>query len=150
MDILPVILFSLVFGAVLTTIGEKGKPVIDFFAGAEQVIMKMVGLIILFAPLGVFGLIAGRFAQAGDLGAVIAGLSKYMGTVLLGLSFHGFVVLPLIFWFITRRNPYRYLLAMQSALLTAFSTASSSATLPEPPSTKQSRSSSSPKPSAWN
>ena len=58
------------------------------------------------------------------------GLAKYMGTVLLGLGIHGFLTLPLLFWLFTKNNPFRHLLYMSPALLTAWSTASSSATLP--------------------
>ncbi|HEX6203998.1 MAG TPA: dicarboxylate/amino acid:cation symporter [Thermoanaerobaculia bacterium] len=130
MDILPVIVFSLVLGAVLTTIGRAGEPVIAFFFGLNEAIMKIVHLIMLFAPLGVFGLVAARFAEAGDLGTLIGGLGRYMATVLVGLGIHGLVVLPLILWLFARRNPYRYLVNMGTPLLTAFSTASSSATLP--------------------
>jgi solute carrier family 1 (neuronal/epithelial high affinity glutamate transporter), member 1 len=130
MDVLPVIVFSLVLGGILTTLDERGRPVIAFFEGLNEAIMKMVHLLMLFAPLGVFGLVAGRFARAGDLGALMGGLGKYMTTVLLGLAIHGLVVLPLILWLFGRRNPFRYMLNMGAALLTAFSTASSSATLP--------------------
>ncbi|MGD2115566.1 MAG: dicarboxylate/amino acid:cation symporter, partial [Acidobacteriota bacterium] len=130
LDLLPVILFSLVFGAVLTTIGETGRPVIAFFEGLNEAIMKLVELIMLFAPLGVFGLVAGKFGAAGDLMALIGGLGRYMLTVLVGLALHGLIVLPAILWLLGRYNPLRYLYGMGSALLTAFSTASSSATLP--------------------
>ena len=130
MDILPVIVFSLVLGGLLTTLGEKGKTLIAFFDGLNEAIMKMVILIMYFAPLGVFGLVAGRFARAGDLETLIGGLGKYMLAVLVGLGIHGFVVLPLILWIFARRNPLRYLANMTTPLLTAFSTASSSATLP--------------------
>lgn len=130
MEILPIIVFSLVLGGILTTLGDAGRPVIDFFYGLNEAIMKMVHLIMWFAPLGVFGLVAGRFARAGDLGTLIGGLGKYMATVILGLGIHGFIVLPLILWVFGRRNPFRYLANMATPLLTAFSTASSSATLP--------------------
>lgn len=130
LDILPIIVFSLVLGGLLTTIGEAGKPVIAFFYGLNEAIMKMVHLIMWFAPLGVFGLVAGRFARAGDLATLIGGLGKYMATVLLGLGIHGLIVLPLILWLLGRRNPLRYMGNMATPLLTAFSTASSSATLP--------------------
>jgi len=130
LDLLPVILFSLVFGAVLTTVGEIGRPVIAFFEGFDAAIMKLVEIIMLFAPFGVFGLVAGRFGSAGDLGSLIGGLGRYMLTVLVGLSIHGLIVLPAILWIFGRYNPLRYLVGMGSALLTAFSTASSSATLP--------------------
>lgn len=129
-DVLPVIVFALLFGAVLTTIGAAGRPVIAFFAGVNEAIMKIVHLLMWFLPLGVFGLIAGRFARAGDLGEMIGGLGRYMATVLVGLAIHALIVLPLILWLFGRRNPYRYLANLATPLLTAFSTASSSATLP--------------------
>jgi solute carrier family 1 (neuronal/epithelial high affinity glutamate transporter), member 1 len=130
MDILPIIVFSLVLGAILTTLGEVGRPVIAFFHGLNEAIMKMVYLIMLFAPLGVFGLVAAKFGEAGDLGALIGSLGKYMAAVLLGLGIHGLIVLPLLLFLLARRNPFRYMLDLASPLLTAFSTASSSATLP--------------------
>lgn len=130
MEILPVILFSLVFGAILTTIGAAGEPVILFFRGVNEAIMKLVELIMWFAPFGVFGLVAERFGAAGDLGTLIGGLGRYMLTVILGLAIHAFIVLPALLWLLGKRNPYQYMLNMGSALLTAFSTASSSATLP--------------------
>ena len=130
LDMLPIIVFSLAFGAVLTTIGDRGAPVIAVFDGVNEAIMKMVRLVMWFAPLGVFGLIAGRFGRAGDLGALVGGLGKYMAAVLAGLGVHAFVTLPLLLWFLGRRNPLKYLFGMSPAVLTAFSTASSSATLP--------------------
>ncbi len=130
LELLPVILFSLVFGAVLTTLGEVAAPVIAFFKGVNEAMMKLVMLLMLVAPLGIFGLVAGRFARAGDLRELASGVGAYMATVLLALLIHGALVLPAILWVFARRNPYLYLLNMGTALLTAFSTASSSATLP--------------------
>jgi len=130
LDMLPIILFSLLFGAILTTIGEMGKPVIAVFEGLNEAIMKMVHVIMLFAPFGVFGLVAARFAQAGSIGGLVGSLGRYMAAVLVGLGIHGFIVLPLILWIFGRRNPFRFLGNMAAALITAFSTASSSATLP--------------------
>lgn len=130
LELLPIIVFSLVFGAVLTTLGPVGAPVIAFFRGVNEAIMKMVMLLMLVAPIGIFGLVAGRFGRAGDIGQVIGGVGWYMATVLLALSLHAAVVLPAILWFVGRLNPYRYMFNMGTALLTAFSTASSSATLP--------------------
>ncbi|MFZ1624095.1 MAG: dicarboxylate/amino acid:cation symporter [Gammaproteobacteria bacterium] len=130
LELLPVIVFSLVFGAVLTTLGPVGAPVIAFFRGVNEAIMKMVMLLMLVAPIGIFGLVAGRFARAGNIGEMIGGVGWYMATVLLALALHALVVLPAILWFFGRRNPWRYMFNMGTALLTAFSTASSSATLP--------------------
>jgi solute carrier family 1 (high affinity glutamate transporter) protein 1 len=130
MEVLPVIVFSLVFGAVLTTIKGTGEHVIGFFQGINEAIMKMVHLLMLVAPLGVFGLVAGRFAKAENLAAELGALGKYAATVVIGLAIHSIIVLPLMLWLLGGRNPLRYWLNMMLALLTSFSTASSSATLP--------------------
>jgi Na+/H+-dicarboxylate symporter len=136
MQLLPLIVFSLVLGGVLTTMGERGKPLADFCESGNEAMLKIVHLVMLLAPVGIFGLVAGRFGTAvaqGGMDAFWAQLSAvgyYMVVVLLGLGIHGFVVLPLLLWFTTRRNPFRFIRGVAPALLTAFSTASSSATLP--------------------
>jgi solute carrier family 1 (high affinity glutamate transporter) protein 1 len=132
-QVLPLILFSLVFGGVLSTIGDRGKPVLAFFEGVNEIIMKMVHLILLFAPLGVFGLVADQLGEAGGWSGFLPELdklAKYAITVLLGLLIHGAIILPIILAVFGRRNPWRYGLNVVDALTTAFSTASSSATLP--------------------
>jgi len=133
LDILPLIVFSLLFGGVLTTLGERGRPVIRFFDGVFEAIMKMVHLIMWFAPIGVFGLVAGRLGDVGGGSAFmveLAKVGKYALTVIIGLLIHGLVVLPLVLSVLGRRKPWVYLRNMVEALTTAFSTASSSATLP--------------------
>ena len=130
MDVLPIIVFGLLFGALLTTIGDKGRPVIEFFDGANEAIMKLVALIMWIAPLGIFGLVAAKFGESKDLGAELARIGWYITTVLVGLAIHGGVVLPTLLWVFGRRNPLQFAVGMGKALLTAFSTASSSATLP--------------------
>ncbi len=133
MEILPLIVFSLVFGGVLTTLGEPGKRVIDFFDTVNSSIMKIVHLLMWFAPLGVFALIASKLGAAGggDLFlAELAKIGKYVITVISALLIHGLVVLPIILYMVTRRNPIAYFENVVAALTTAFSTASSSATLP--------------------
>jgi len=133
MDILPLIVFSLAFGAVLTTLGVRGEPVLRFFDGVNEAMMKLVDIVMILAPLGVFGLIASKLGDAGG-GAAFWGelikIGKYSLTVLLGLLLHAVVVLPLILSLVTRRNPLRYAMGMMPAIGTAWSTASSSATLP--------------------
>ncbi|MCB9730485.1 MAG: dicarboxylate/amino acid:cation symporter [Deltaproteobacteria bacterium] len=136
MQLLPLIVFSLVLGGVLTTMGERGRPMAAFCESGNEAMMKIVHLVMLLAPVGIFGLVAGRFGKAvaeGGMDAFWAQLSAvgyYMFVVLLGLGIHGFIVLPLVLWATTRRNPLSYMRGMLPALLTAFSTASSSATLP--------------------
>lgn len=133
LDILPVILFSLVFGAVCTIIGEKGQLVIRFFQGLNEAILVMVHLIMHIAPIGIFALVASRLGQAGGGEAFtveILRVSRYMATVILGLVIHGALVLPLLLRVAGGRDPLEFTKNMSEALLTAFSTASSSATLP--------------------
>jgi len=133
MDILPIIIFSLVFGGVLTTLGEKGKSVISFFDAVNEAIMKMVHLVLYLAPVGIFALIASKLGAAGGGDAFWAELmkiGKFAFTVIAALLFHALVVLPAILIFFTRRSPIKFFKGASAALTTAFSTASSSATLP--------------------
>jgi solute carrier family 1 (neuronal/epithelial high affinity glutamate transporter), member 1 len=133
MEILPLIIFSLVFGGVLTTLGEPGKQAIAFFDTVNNAIMKIVHLLMYFAPVGVFALIASKLGAAGggDLFlAELAKIGKYAWTVILALLVHGLFVLPTILFIVTKRNPLLYFKNLTAAFTTAFSTASSSATLP--------------------
>ena len=129
--VLPLIVFSLLFGAVLSTIGEKGKPVVHFFEGLNAAIMKLVNWIIYFAPLGVMALIGGIVAENREsLTELLSSLALYSATVIIGLLIHATVILPLMLKFFGKRKPMQYFLNMGQALATAFTTASSSATLP--------------------
>ena len=130
---LPLIVFSIIFAGIITTLGDKGKPLIAVFEALNVAIMKFVHLIMWLAPIGIFGLVTYRFAAAGGPEAwvqLLENLGKYMGTVLLGLGIHAIIVLPLLCIYLGRRNPISHFIAMFPALLTAWSTASSSATLP--------------------
>ncbi len=132
-DILPLILFSLVFGAVLSTLGEPGQPVLSFFEGINAAMMAIVHWLMWTAPIGVGALIAGRLGAAGGFsgfGPQLSSLGAYTGTVLLALALHGAIVLPLVLGLFGGRDVWSYAKHMGPALLTAFSTASSSATLP--------------------
>jgi len=132
-QILPIIFASLLFGAALTTLKEKGKVIVDFFAAANETVMRVIHWIIFFTPLGVFGLIAARLGAAGGGDAffdIIRSLGMYAGTVILGLLIHGVIVLPIILFIFAKRNPWQYFLDLGNAIATAFATSSSSATLP--------------------
>ncbi|MCA8936343.1 MAG: dicarboxylate/amino acid:cation symporter [Planctomycetes bacterium] len=132
MNVLGLIVFSVVLGAVLSTMGERGRPVTKFFESFNEAIMKIVHLVVWFAPIGIASLLMARMGRAGDafFEQDIPRLAKYMATVIFGLGIHVLVVLPGIYWLVKRKNPFKYMLGMAQALLTAFSTASSSATLP--------------------
>ena len=133
MEILPIIMFSLVFGGVLTTLGEKGKLVISVFDGINIAIMKIVHLVMYFAPLGVFALVSSKLGAAGGGDLFLAELlkiGKFAVTVILGLMIHALITLPAILYFVAKQNPLIYFKNMSAALTTALSTASSAATLP--------------------
>ncbi len=133
MEILPLIFFSLLIGAALSVLGERGRPAISVISGLNDAVMRLVHWIMVLAPVGIFGLVAGRIGHAGGFKEFLPELmavGKYSFTVVFGLGVHGLIILPLILLLIARRNPIRYIKGMSTALLNAFSTASSSATLP--------------------
>jgi proton glutamate symport protein len=128
-QLLGLIVFSLLVGYYLRTLaGQAGQTLRHAVEGAYQIMMSITMLIIRFAPLGVFGLIAIVVAKTG-LDA-IRPLAWFFVTVLLALVVHAFVVLPLLVKLSTGKSPVRLMTAMTPALLTAFSSASSAAALP--------------------
>lgn len=125
---LPIISFSILFGLALATIGPKGEPVVRVINAAFEAVMTLVGWILWMTPIGVFLLVTWTMGKLG--GEAIQSVGKYMGTVFVGLAIHGFITLPLVLWIFGRTNPLRFLWLMRPALVTAFGTDSSSATLP--------------------
>jgi len=132
-NLLPLIVFSILFAAVLSTMGRRAEPVSRVITGTSDALLKLVMLLMYVAPVGIFCLVAAQFGEAavaGKSGETFGGLMAYIVVIAIGLAIHCLVTLPLILFLLTRRHPYRFLLQMSEALLTAFSTASSSATLP--------------------
>jgi Na+/H+-dicarboxylate symporter len=127
--LLGLVFFSILFGFFLTRIEpERARPVIGFFQGVFEVMMRMTEFVMRLAPLGVFGLAARTVAKAGFDAA--EPLLLFSATVLGGLAVYALILLPLLVRVFGRVNPWPLFPAMSPALLTAFSTASSSATLP--------------------
>ncbi len=132
-DLLPLIVFSIVFAGMLTTMGERAKVLTNLIEAANDALLSFVMLLMKFAPIGIFCLVAsqfGKFFAEPDPWAKFSSIGLYMVTVLTGLGIHALIVLPFILWYFTKRNPLEFMKQMSDALLTAFSTASSSATLP--------------------
>ena len=128
-QMLGLIFFSLLFGYFMTRIeGTGGQILRQFWQGIYEVMMKITEWVMLFAPLGVFALVAKVVASTGF--AAFEPLLAFFFTVLAALGVHFLVVMPLLLGTIGRVNPLRHYRAMAPALLTSFSTASSSATLP--------------------
>lgn len=131
--LLPLIGFSVIFAGMLTTMGQQVFALNRMIHQINDALMQFVLLLMKVAPIGIFCLVAGRFGEAqaeGEFFQLMSQTGSYVLTVVIGLFFHGAVTLPLVLWLVTKRNPYRFIMHMSEALLTAFSTASSSATLP--------------------
>lgn len=134
-QMLGLIFFSILFGFFITKIPEAyAEAQYNFWQGTYEVMLKITEFIIKFAPIGIFGLIAsvvlGLDKESDDLDKMIEALGNFTVTVLLALGFHLFITMPVMLKLLARVNPIRHFKAMAPALLTSFSTASSSATLP--------------------
>jgi len=126
---LQVIFFTIFLGISMLLIGEKAsKPMKDFFDALNDVVLKMVDLIMLTAPVAVFALLANVVVTSGDPNLLLA-LLKYSGVVVLGLLLM-IVFYSLVVGTFTRYNPWTFLSRISPAQLLAFSTSSSAATLP--------------------
>ncbi|WP_404310565.1 dicarboxylate/amino acid:cation symporter [Neorhodopirellula lusitana] len=132
-QLLPIIVFTIAFGALLTTMPYETRTITTLVTEANNALLAFVMALMKIAPLGIFCLVAARFGKAQAEGRFLDELGQigwYFAAVVIGLAIHALIVLPLIFWIVRRENPYRFAASMSQALLTAFSTASSSATLP--------------------
>ncbi|MEZ7515948.1 dicarboxylate/amino acid:cation symporter [Flavobacterium frigidarium] len=129
-SMLKVILFVILIGIGLILIEEeKAKPVVDFFKGLNDVIMKIIDIIMVFSPIGVFALMAALMAEIPDF-STLGALGIYGLTVLIGLAFMVFIFYPSLLLIFARINPITFFKAIAPAQLLAFSTSSSAATLP--------------------
>lgn len=128
-QMLGIIFFAMLFGYFMTRIGhELAETLFRFWDGVFNVMMRMTEFIMLFAPIGVFGLVASTISNAGF--DAVKPLTVFAFCVVAALALHAFVFLPLLLRFVGRVRPFKVLKGVSPAMLTAFSTASSSATLP--------------------
>jgi proton glutamate symport protein len=128
-DLLALIFFSLLFGFFANRLPENLRtPFVGFWRAVYETMLLLTNFIMLFAPIGVFGLVARVVATTGF--DAFERLGLFFATTASALLIHTFVTLPLIMILLVRLDPRRHFRAMAPAMLTAFSTASSSATLP--------------------
>ena len=128
-QLLGMIFFSIIFALAMTRLPKDNmRPLLGSVQGINEVMIKVTQWIMLFAPIGVFGLLLPTVYNTGPELFVLLG--KYFVTVLLALAIHMFIIMPLILRLVGKVNPWAHFRAMRMALLTAFSTASSAATLP--------------------
>jgi len=130
-DLLSVIFISLLVGIFITQLDKKNNGILSgLFNSLFELFMKITMFIIKLAPLGIFGLVAKVIADQDNIGILLGNLGSFIFCVTAALLVHALVTLPLLTWLLGRNNPVRHFNNMASALLTAFSTASSAATLP--------------------
>ncbi|MFA7521804.1 MAG: dicarboxylate/amino acid:cation symporter [Halothiobacillaceae bacterium] len=128
-QMLGLIFFSILFGIALTRVNPPGQQVVkDFWVGVQDAMILITHWVMRAAPIGVFALVAGVIAESGL--STLLPMLDFFFAVVLGLAIHALVVLPMALWLVTRRSPVRFMRVVWPALLVAFSTSSSAATLP--------------------
>ncbi len=130
-EMLSVIFFALLFGFFIIKVDKKYADFLTTgFNAVFEVMMKITIFIIKFAPLGVFGIVSKVVSTQSNLLHLGERMGIYVVTILLAMAIHILIILPLIVRFVGKAKPFKHLSNMSTPLLTAFSTASSSATLP--------------------
>lgn len=127
-NILQIIVFAIGLGISLTLVGEKGEPLVVVFDSFAEAMYKLTGIVMAFAPFGVFGLIAHVSGQYGL--EILLPLAKLIGVVYLACALHVLVVYSGFISLLGRLNPVRYLQGSLDAMIVAFSSASSAGSLP--------------------
>uniref|UniRef100_A0A336MK84 Amino acid transporter n=1 Tax=Culicoides sonorensis TaxID=179676 RepID=A0A336MK84_CULSO len=129
-NVLGLVMFSVIMGAVIGKMGSNGKPLQDVFQVLSEGMMIITSWVIWLSPAGIFFLIAEKMLEIESFSNVFVTLGWYFVTVMLGLIIHGFGTIAVIFFLTTRRLPYPYISKMGQVLAAAFGTGSSSAIMP--------------------
>uniref|UniRef100_A0A7N8Y8N2 Amino acid transporter n=1 Tax=Mastacembelus armatus TaxID=205130 RepID=A0A7N8Y8N2_9TELE len=130
MNILGLVLFAMVFGVALRKLGDEGEELIRFFNAFNEATMVLVSWIMWYIPFGIMFLVGSKIVEMEDVVLLVTSLGKYIFASILGHIIHGGIVLPLIYFGFTRKNPFSFLSGLITPFTTAFATCSSSATLP--------------------
>lgn len=131
-EIMPIVFFSIVFSIACLHVGNQSKPVIEFFSGLRDVLVQMIIWLMYLTPIGLFALLGSAVAQASlqhlllkSLQGMLTFICIFLGGLLLQILWQLVVVTV-----VARKNPKQFIKAASSAVLTAFVTSSSMATLP--------------------
>nr|XP_045226771.1 excitatory amino acid transporter 5 isoform X3 [Macaca fascicularis] len=125
MNVLGIVFFSATMGIMLGRMGESGAPLVSFCQCLNESVMKIVAVAVWYFPFGIVFLIAGKILEMDDPRAVGKKLGFYSVTVVCGLVLHGLFILPLLYFFITKKNPIVFIRGILQALLIALATSSS-------------------------
>ncbi|XP_030845491.1 excitatory amino acid transporter 2 [Strongylocentrotus purpuratus] len=128
-NVLGILVFTIPFGVLLSRMGERGRVMVEFFRILSELTMELVNITMWYSPLGIMSLICAKVLDMESLSEIVPILGLYMLTVVMGLLIH-LAILMTIYYASTRKNPLTFFEGILQAWLTAFATASSSATLP--------------------
>ncbi|XP_045714317.1 excitatory amino acid transporter 5 isoform X3 [Phyllostomus hastatus] len=124
MNVLGIVMFSATMGIMLGRMGDSGAPLVSFCQCLNESVMKIVAVAVWYFPFGIVFLIAGKILEMDDPTAVGKKLGFYAVTVVCGLVVHGLFILPLLYFFITKKNPIVFIRGVLQALLIALATSS--------------------------
>jgi Na+/H+-dicarboxylate symporter len=127
-NVLAIVIFALMLGVALVMGGERYQLILTIMQEGLELMLCMVGWVMRLAPLGIMALLAQLLATQNM--SILASLGHFVGVVLGVTMLHGFVILPLLLWMVGKVSPWRFFKGAREALITAFATSSSSATLP--------------------
>lgn len=127
-NVLQIIFFAIFLGLAITLIGKKAEPVYQFFDSFAEIMMKITGIVMRFAPIGIIGLVAPIVGQYGP--QVLLPLLKIILTVAIACILHAVIIYSLCVHIFAKMNPLTFFKGIAPAAIVAFSTASSAATLP--------------------
>lgn len=118
LNIMGLVVASIIFGIAISSTRTQSRSLLKVFNELSVVMMKITRWVIMLTPIGVFFLILSKIMEMDRILDVFAKLGLYFLTVSGGILFHGFVILPTIFFFLTRKNPYKFIVNMGQAIAT--------------------------------
>lgn len=129
-NVMGLVVFCIIFGIFISQSKSEAQILYDFFYVMNELIMKIISVIMWYSPFGILCLVSTNIIKINNMAETASRLSIYMLTVIVGLTIHSMVTIQLLYFGVTRKNPFKFLKGMLQAWLTAIGTASSSATLP--------------------
>lgn len=123
-NVMGLVVFCIIFGIFISHSKSEAQVLYDFFFILNELIMKIVALIMWYSPFGILCLVAGNIMKIENMSDTAKRLSIYMFTVILGLVIHALFTMQVLYFVLTRKNPFKFLKGMLQAWLTAVGTAS--------------------------
>lgn len=123
-NIMGVVVIAMVLGIAMSILQSEVTYLITIFEEFYRLIMKLTGWAINLSPIGIFFLVVSQIIKMENMEGVVVSLGYYFLTVLAGCVIQGFIILPIIYLFFTRKNPYKFIRGLMQALITAFGTSS--------------------------